>query len=130
MIIDEEDVKINIINEDNLHSNLKLSEAEDLLSGYKDTCVNLKPKDMVMINGTTMYFSDDENKNLFYPHIYKTSEGSDKWILFMKDDNEGYALYKNPQTDKMQLAWYHRKLIKPLNDKDEKKLITCYQPKR
>jgi hypothetical protein len=46
----------------------------------------------------------------------------------MKDDVEGYALYENPQTERMQLAWYHRKLDKPLTQDEEEKLITCYVP--
>ena len=130
MIIDEADVKINLICRDNLHSNLKLCEVEEFLSGYKQIHPNMKARQMIKIDETSISFSGDANQNVFYPYVYKTSEGNDKWILFMKDDVEGYALYKNPQTEKMQLAWYHRKLDKPLTPEEEEKIITCYVPKK
>lgn len=128
MIIDENDVKINLMYKDNLHSNLKLCEVEEFLFKYKEINTNMESRQMIRIDETSVYFSDDADKNLFYPYVYKTSEGNDKWIMFMKDDVEGYALYKNPQTDKMQMAWYHRKLDKPLTQVEEEKLITCYVP--
>ena len=128
MIINESDVKINLIYDGNLHSNLKLSEVEEFLSVHKQSHTDMKAREMIRIDDTSMYFSQDKDKNIFYPYVYKTSMGSDKWIVFMKDDVEGYALYENPQTERMQLAWYHRKLDKPLTQDEEEKLITCYVP--
>ena len=128
MIIYEDDVKINLISRGNLHDGLKLCEVEEFLSGYKDIHKNMQAREMIRIDDNHMYFSDDEDKNIFYPYVYKTCEGADKWILFMKDDVEGYALYENPQTGNMQLAWYHRNLDKPLTQEEEEKLITCYVP--
>ncbi|RAP53616.1 MAG: hypothetical protein BZ137_06385 [Methanosphaera sp. rholeuAM130] len=129
MIINEDDVKINIVYRGNLHSNLELSEVEDFFSEYKEDNDSLKPRETKRIDDSTMHFADDEDKNIFYPYVYKTCEGNEKWILFMKDEMEGYALYENPQTKRMQLAWYHRKLLEPLSPDEEKELITCYQPK-
>lgn len=129
MIIDDVNVKIDLKYEDNLYSNLKLFEVENLLANVKSNTTKLSSKEMIKIPNSTASFSDDEDKHIFHIYVYKTSMGSDKWILLMKDDKEGYALYKNPVTEKMQLAWYNKNLEKPLPPNEEKKLITCYVPK-
>lgn len=128
MIIDEDDVKINILHKGNLHKQLKLCEVEEFFSDYKKSNTKTGPREMIIIPDTSISFSDDKDNNTFHPYVYKTSEGNDKWILFMKDDVEGYALYKNLQTEMMQLAWYHRRLDKPLTPDEEEKIITCYVP--
>lgn len=128
MIINDDDVCINIKTKDNLYSNLKFDEVEEFLSIYKKNTKNILPKQHILIPDITVYFSDDKEKNIFYPYVYKTSTGSDKWFLFLKDQQEGYALYENPQTHKMELAWYHSNLQEPLNQEEEQKYITCYIP--
>lgn len=129
MIINDDDIKINIIYKDNLYSNLKFDDVEELFSDYKNRQKNLKPKEMIRIDDSIAVFSNDRDENKFYPHIYNTSTGEEKWVLLMATDDEGYALYKNPVTGKMQMAWYNKNLEKPLTDDEEKKLITCYNPK-
>lgn len=129
MIISDDVVHINIKTKDNLYANLKFDEVEEFLSVHKENSGNLQPKESIKIEDIIIYFSDDEDENKFYPYVYKTSMGIDKWVLFLKDQQEGYALYKNPQTDRMELAWYHANLQEPLNKEEELKHITCYIPK-
>lgn len=128
MIISDDVVHINIKTKDNLYANLKFDEVEELLSVHKEITGNLQPKERIKIEDMIIYFSSDKEKNIFYPYVYKTSTGSDKWFLFLKDQQEGYALYENPQTHKMELAWYHSNLQEPLNQEEEQKYITCYIP--
>lgn len=129
MIIPEDKILINLEINNNFYGNLTLSDAEKLLKPYKTSLKNnLKPKETIMVPGSYMYFSCDENKNRFSCKIYKTSTGTDRWILFMMNDIEGYALYMNPVTKKMELAWYNTQLNEPLNKEDEQKQITCYVP--
>jgi hypothetical protein len=75
------------------------------------------------------YFNDDDENNKFVCKIYKTCTGTDRWIMLMYDENEGYALYQNPENNEYQLAWYHKKLEKPLTKKEEEKIRKCYSPK-
>lgn len=129
MIIPEDKILINLEINNNFYNNLTLTDAEKLLKPYKTSLKNnLKPKEIITVPGSYMYFSCDENKNRFSCKIYKTSTGTDRWILFMMDDIEGYALYMNPVTKKMELAWYNTLLNEPLNKEDEQKQITCYVP--
>jgi hypothetical protein len=89
----------------------------------------MKPKEMHSIPNCYAYFNDDDENNKFVCKIYKTSTGTDRWIMLMYDENEGYALYQNPENNEYQLAWYHKKLEKPLTKKEEEKIRKCYSPK-
>lgn len=129
MIITDDIVTINIKIKDNLYDNLKFDEVEKLLQVYKEKTKNIQSKEKIRIPETSMYFTDDNEKNTFNAYIYKTSMGNDKWILFLMDEIEGYALYQNPTTNKLELAWYHANLQEPLDDDEERKHITCYIPK-
>lgn len=129
MIIKDSSVSISILLEDDVYHGLLLQDADKILSEYKNKYTNLKPRESKKIENAQMYFDDDENKNKFNIEVYKTSQGEDKWILFMKDDIQGYALYENPSTNEYELAWYHSKLDKPLTKEEEKSLINCYIPK-
>ncbi|MBE6494411.1 MAG: hypothetical protein E7Z84_07380 [Methanosphaera stadtmanae] len=126
MIITEDEVLLNLIKEDNSYYNLTFSEFESLLDEYKN--VELKPREMLDIPDTKAYFSNDHNKHEFNCKIYKTMMGLDKWIMLMKDDVEGYALYLNPATNKYELAWYNVNLKEPISEDEEDKIRTCYVP--
>lgn len=129
MIISEDKILINLEFNNTLYSNLTLTDVEKLLKPYKTSLKsNLKPKEIITVPDCYMYFACDENKNQFSCKIYKTSTGTDRWILFMMDNIEGYALYMNPVTKKMELAWYNILLNEPLNKENEQKQITCYVP--
>lgn len=128
MIIKDENVFIDVAVDGVKHSRLCLREVEQLLGNHK--IIDLNPKEMVDIPNSFAYFSDDVDNNEFACKIYKTMYGSDTWIMLMKDNCEGYALYENPESREYELAWYHRKLEKPLSPEQERKMITCYVPGR
>lgn len=107
---------------------LRLCEVEDLLSGYKFEHDDLTPKQMLSIPDCFAYFSDDVDNNRFVCKVYKTSFGTDRWIMLMWDDCEGYALYENPESGEYELAWYYCGLEEPLSDAEEEKLRSCYCP--
>ncbi|RAP48966.1 MAG: hypothetical protein BZ136_04345 [Methanosphaera sp. rholeuAM74] len=112
-----------------VYRNLSLDDVDELLSCYKDSLAkNLEAKKMIEIPHSNASFSLDVNNNNFKCMVYKTSEGLDKWILLMKDEVEGYAMYMNPSTNRIELAWYHRTLQKPLPPQEEKRHITVYIP--
>ncbi|WP_455645715.1 hypothetical protein [Methanosphaera sp.] len=129
MIISEDEVLLDLTIDDKFYPNLKLSEVEELLNSYKLSVGDLKPMKYVLLDNIFMSFSEDLDKNKFFCRIYKTLEGTDRWILFMMDDIEGYALYMDPTTNKMVLAWYNSSLNEPLDEESEKKVMTCYIPK-
>lgn len=128
MIIKDENVFIDIVVDDVKHCSLTLREVEELLGEYK--IIDLNPKEMVDIPDCFAYFNGDDNNNEFACKIYKTMFGLDTWIMLMKDNCEGYALYENSESHEYELAWYHRKLEEPLSQSEEKKMITCYVPHR
>lgn len=129
MIIDDENIFLDIIIDDEKFSKLSILEVEKLLSKYKYENNKIKPKEMISIPNCYAYFCDDEEYNEFSCKIYKTMFGTDRWVMLMYDENEGYALYQNPENKKYQLAWYHRKLEEPLSPIEEKKIMKCYFPK-
>lgn len=126
MIIKDENVFIDIVINEKRYSHLSLEEVEQLLEEHK--IIDLNPKEMVDIENCFAYFEGDDDNNEFACRIYKTMLGTDTWIMLMKDDCEGYALYENPESHQYELAWYHRKLEEPLTESEEKKMITCYIP--
>lgn len=126
MIIKDENVFIDIVINEKRYSHLSLEEVEQLLEEHK--IIDLNPKEMVDIENCFAYFEGDDDNNEFACRIYKTMLGTDTWIMLMKDDCEGYALYENPESHQYELAWYHRKLEEPLTESEEKKRITCYIP--
>ncbi len=129
MILRENDVLLNITKDDKLHENLTISDTEKLLKPYRDsTEVDISKKSTIDVPGVTMYFANDENKNIFQCEIYRTIDGSERWIMFMKDDVEGYALYYNPASKEYEMAWYNSTLKDPVDEEEEKKMITCYVP--
>ncbi|OED29709.1 hypothetical protein [Methanosphaera sp. WGK6] len=130
MIITDDEVLLDLTIDDNIYLNLKLSDVEELLLSYKLSAKLLKPKESFSLNNIYMSFSDDSDKNKFFCRIYKTLEGTDRWILFMMDNIEGYALYMDPTTNKMVLSWYNSLLNEPLNEESERDMITCYVPKK
>lgn len=126
MIFKDENIFIDISIDGKHFSNLSLRKVEELLSKYKN--IDLESKEMSDIPNCFAYFSSDVENNEFSCKIYKTSFGLDRWIMLMKDDCEGYALYENPKSHEYELAWYHSELEEPLGEIEEKKLITCYIP--
>lgn len=128
MIIDDNNVLIDIVLDNERFSNLNFFEVEKLLLKYKEHYNNLMPKEMTSIPNCFAYFSNDINNNEFICKIYKTSFDTDRWIMLMKDDYEGYALYKNPSNNKYEIAWYHSELEEPLDANEEEKIRTCYNP--
>ncbi len=128
MIIKDDDVFIDVVVENVKFSHLSLRNVEELLSEYKN--IDLNPKEMMDIPNCFAYFSGDNDNNEFTCKIYKTMFGLDTWIMLMKDNCEGYALYENPESHEYELAWYHRTLEEPLSEDEEKKMITCYVPGR
>lgn len=122
------DVFLDVVIDGDVFFGLGLSEVEDLLSKFKDDYIDLKPKEIRSIPNCFAYFSDDADNNRFMCKIYKTSFDKDRWIMLMKDDCEGYALYKNPSDDAYELAWYHSKLEEPLSESEEERIRTCYNP--
>lgn len=126
MIIKDENIFIDICINGKLFSNLSLRKVEELLSKYKN--IDLSSKEISTIPNCFAYFSSDNNNNEFTCKIYKTSFGLDRWIMLMKDDYEGYALYENPESHEYELAWYHSELEEPLDENEEKKMISCYIP--
>ncbi len=126
MIINDTDIFLDIFIGNDKFSRLSLREVEERLSTYKN--IELKPKEMATIQNCYAYFCRDNDNNKFTCKIYKTSFGIDRWIMLMKDDYEGYALYENPESHEYELAWYHSKLEEPLSEDEEKKMITCYVP--
>ncbi|MBE6485855.1 MAG: hypothetical protein E7Z85_03305 [Methanosphaera stadtmanae] len=126
MIFKDENIFIDICIDGKCFSKLSLIQVEELLSEYKN--IDLMSKEMSIIPNCYAYFNSDINNNKFTCKIYKTSFGLDRWIMLMKDDYEGYALYKNPNTHEYELAWYHSELEKPLDEIEEKKMISCYIP--
>ncbi len=129
MIFSEDDILLNLNLDGNFYEKLTLGEVEYLLHDYKSSCGVLKSKEVFNIPDAFMYFAGDEDKNLFSIKIYKTLEGTDIWILFMMNNVEGYALYNNFSTNKLELAWYNANLKEPLSQEKEKEFITCYVPK-
>ncbi|MBR0471871.1 MAG: hypothetical protein IJI98_04155 [Methanosphaera sp.] len=128
MIISDDNVFLDIVIDDEKFSCLKFSEVEELLHEYKYKNNEMLPKEMISIPNCYAYFNKDDENNRFTCKIYKTLLGSDRWIMLMYDENEGYALYQNPENKKYQLAWYHTKLEKPLSPSEEKKIMKCYCP--
>ena len=129
MIISDENVHLDINLDGEFFGDLTFAEVEDLLGDFKISLKeSMEPREVVCVPGGVMYFSCDEDRHPFFIRIYKTLVGSDRWILFMKDDNEGYALYLNPASCKYELAWYMMYLNEPLCKEDELKLRTCYVP--
>lgn len=128
MIINDENIFIDVIVDDEKFCHLSISEVEELLNKYKYQKNEMKPKEMISIPNCYAYFCEDNENNEFRCKIYKTAFGSDRWVMLMHDENEGYALYENPENNKYELAWYHRKLEKPLNANEEEKIIKCYIP--
>lgn len=126
MIIKDENIFIDILINGKKFSKLNLRKVEELLSEYKN--IDLKSKEIVDIPNCFAYFCSDIENNEFICKIYKTSFGLDRWIMLMKDDYEGYALYENPESHEYELAWYHSSLEEPLDENEEKKRITCYIP--
>lgn len=130
MIINCDDVLINIVLDDIEYFNLNFNDIENLLGKYKNEYNDLAPKEIRSIPNCYAYFVGDNDNNEFTCKIYKTSFDTDRWIMLMSDDFEGYALYENPESHEKQLAWYHTKLEKPLNENEEEKMRTCYTPPR
>lgn len=129
MIISNE-IKVDLFLNDDEYVNISLDRLELLLSPYKEKVQGvLHPKETLSINNAYICFSDDDEKHVFYCKIYKTSVGPDIWILLLADKREGYALYKNPLTNKLELAWYRSDLQEPLSKEMERMKITCYIPK-
>lgn len=126
MIIKDDNIFIDIYIDGKHFSNLSLGKVEELLSEYKN--IDLKSKEMSDIPNCFAYFSGDVDNNEFICRIYKTSFGLDRWIMLMKDDREGYALYENPDSHEYELAWYRSDLEEPLDEIEEKKMISCYIP--
>ena len=126
MIITEDKVFLDLLKDDTFYSKLTLSEFEYLLREYKN--VELKPREMITIPHAKAFFCEDSEKHEFICRVYKTMMGSSKWIMLMKDNIEGYALYRNPATNKMELAWYNTNLNEPLSEEEERKIRTCYVP--
>ena len=122
------DVFLDVYYKNSWHKSLALEEVEDLLSDFKNNIIEIEPKEMISIPDCYAYFSEDNNLNRFDCKIYKTLYGTDTWIMLMKDNYEGYALYKNPVTKKFEISWYHSKLKEPLDIKEEEKMISCYYP--
>ena len=108
MIFKDEKIFIDICIDGKRFSNLSLKMVEELLSEYKN--IDLNYKEMRDIPNCFAYFNGDVDNNKFRCKIYKTSFGLDRWIMLMKDDCEGYALYENPETNEYELAWYHSDL--------------------
>lgn len=129
MIICDKNIFLDIVLNDEKISHLTIREVEELLSEMKYDNNELKPKEMTSIPNCYAYFSEDNENNEFICKVYKTSVGSDRWIMLMKDENEGYALYENPKNKEYELAWYHKKLEEPLSPLEEEKIRTCYVPK-
>ena len=125
MIIDDKDIYLDIIIDDKKFSSLSIKEVEELLQKYKNVNNKMLPKEMISIPNCYAYFSED---NKFTCKIYKTAFGTDRWIMLMHDENEGYALYQNPENKEYQLAWYHRQLEKPISPSEEDKMRKCYSP--
>lgn len=130
MIISGNDVKLNIFWNDKVYESLTFSEVEELFKEYKDGICELKPQEMMSIPDCYAIFCEDNSNNKFECKIYKTLYDKDIWTMLMKDNYEGYALYQNPKTGKYEISWYHTKLTKPLDKKEEEKMITCYIPKQ
>lgn len=126
MIINDSKVKINLELGGVLHEMLSFEMVDRMLSPFKNQ--EILPKQMISIPNCYAYFSSDNENNCFVCKIYKTSFGTDIWIMLMKDEKEGYALYQNPESLEYEIAWYHSKLEEPLAPDEEKKLITCYVP--
>lgn len=130
MIIYDKNIFLDIVIDDEKFSKLTIRNVEELLEKFKYENNDLKPKEIVNIPNCFAYFSDDRENNKFTCKIYKTSTGTDRWIMLMKDENEGYALYENPASNEYELAWYHKKLEEPVSELEEEKIRTCYVPKR
>ena len=128
MIIKEDDVLLDISINNKFYSHLSFLQVMNLLEHYVSDVGDLEPMTSKVVHGVYMYFSCDEDRHRFYTKIYKTMHGTDRWILFMKDENEGYAIYMNSVTNKIELSWYNRLLNEPLNKEEERKRITCYVP--
>lgn len=128
MIISGENVKLNIVWDGKVYESLSPEEVEKLFSKTKTDLNNLMPKQMKSIPNCYAYFCSDKMNNQFTCKIYKTMHGTDRWVMLMKDENEGYALYQNPESREYELSWYHKSLSKPLEPEEEKKRITCYIP--
>lgn len=128
MIINEDDVLLDISINSKLYPHLSFLQAMNLLEHYMSDVGHLEPMTSKRVSGVYMYFSCDEDRHKFCTKIYKTMHGTDRWILFMKDENEGYAFYMNSVTNKIELSWYSRLLNEPLNEEEERKMITCYVP--
>lgn len=128
MIISDENILLDVVLNDEKFSGLSIHEVEELLSEYKYKNNELKPKEMINIPHCYAYFSEDNENNRFTCKIYKTLHGTDRWIMLMYDEKEGYALYQNPENQKYQLAWYHTELEKPLTNNQEEKIRKCYCP--
>ncbi|RAP52275.1 MAG: hypothetical protein BZ138_03415 [Methanosphaera sp. rholeuAM270] len=128
MIFVDSSIFLDIVWNGDRYFHLSIREVEELLSKIKYENNELKAKEMISIPDCYAYFSEDIENNKFLCKIYKTSFGSDRWIMLMKDENEGYALYENPESREYELAWYHAKLEKPLTPAEEEKMITCYRP--
>lgn len=130
MIISDENIFLDIVVNDEKFSHLCIREVEELLNRYKYENDEMEAKEMISIPNCYAYFCEDNENNEFTCKIYKTSFGTDRWIMLMHDESEGYALYENPENNEYQLAWYHTKLEEPLSPGEEKKMITCYVPKQ
>ncbi len=128
MIIHDDNVLVDVRLNDVFHYGLTLRGIEELLGKYKDHNNEMKAKEMIGIPNCYAYFSEDNENNEFVCKIYKTSLGMDRWIMLMKDEFEGYALYENPESHEYELAWYHGKLDEPLSSAEEEKIRTCYNP--
>lgn len=128
MILSDENIFLDIVLDNEKFNHLSFNEVEKLLSKFKYEKNEMKAKEMISISNCYAYFSDDNENNKFACKIYKTSFGTDRWIMLMFDKNEGYALYKNPENDKYQLAWYHTELEEPLSPREEEKIRKCYVP--
>lgn len=127
MIISDEYVRLDVFIADECYCELTLSEVAELFENNMNN-IDLKPRQMSSIPDTFVYFSEDIDNNKFACKIYKTKYGSDRWLMFMKDNFEGYAMYKNPVSNRYELSWYHDKLEEPLSESQEKNMITCYVP--
>lgn len=130
MIIHDGDVSLNLFINGEAYQNISFEKLELLLSSYKsDVKDSLDSKEIRDIENSYVCFSDDNLNHKFFCKIYKTCTGLDVWILLLMDDKEGYALYRNPVTNKMELAWYRYDLTEPLSEENERESITCYVPK-
>lgn len=129
MIISSDDTRVNVKIGNKIHENMTLS---DLYNFFYNCLYNIKdlmdPREAIAVIDTSIYFACDPDENLFSAKVYQTCEGDERWMIFMADDNEGYALYVNPDTHKAELAWYSSSLDDPISEEKEEELRTCYVP--